>query len=414
MNSNPIPVSTAIALLAALAVTAPGSARAQEDPATLLASGRDAYEAGDWEAAREDLWAYLDATAGVIGPSRLPQAEALYYIALMEPDAAVAARHYETIVEDYPAASVADRALFRLALYALVDDRPREARERLEELRQNYPFSEVQPEIPLWTGRTLLVEGGADAAIEAFLRGYTSVKSQDLPQELSRARREALSAEYVWWLATAYRESGDRETANQYLALLTLDYPDSPQAADAREALAGREAPVEAMARADAREEIAVDEPEPEAEKVPGEVQEPLVVVREEPAAEPEPEPERVPDETERERAEPEVAPERGERPRGPAAELDQPAKFPPEATRGAAWLQVGAFTSASNAADLSKRLKADGFDSRVEVGIVDGRGYYRVRVGPFRLPNEDARLAEQRERLESLGYPVRLVSGGE
>ncbi len=434
-----------VAVFVALACAAP--LHAQEDPARLLSEGRDAYEADDYEAAREALWAYLDATARASGPSRLPQAEALWYIALMEPDAAVAANHYRTIVDEYPAASVADQALFRLAVYDLVSGDPEQARERLNTLGRDYPFSRVQPEIPMWIGRTHLSEGDEDAAIERFLDGYTKVKNQDLPTELPIQQREALAAEYAYWLAAAYTQEGDESTARQYYTLLTLDYPDSPQAADAREALAriGRgEAPVagDVAARPEqgmigerpgVEERPAVDErPRPgvgEAPPAAPEDRDPVADLEVVERNEPEPveraparevrdePPARAPVE-ERRAAEPEVverAPEPVEKEarRGPEVRVDDPAKFPTPAA-GNTWLQVGAFSSASNAADLSKRLKADGFDTRVEVGIVDGQGYYRVRVGPFDLPTGQARLAETRDRLDRLGYPTRQVSGGE
>lgn len=414
----------------ALLVLAASPVRAQdEDAARLLSQGRDAYEAGDFDAAREALWAYLDATARVTGPSRLPQAEALWYIALMEPDAGVAANHYRTIVDEYPAASVADQAMFRLAVFDLVGGDPAAARERLAELARDYPFSRTQPEIPMWVGRAHLAEGDERAAIQAFLDGYTKVKSQDLPTELPTAQREALAAEYAYWLAAAYAQEGDTETARQYYTLLTLDYADSPQAADAREALAalgrGEAPPGDVAVRTDRPGPAVEEPPSPRAGVVDGAgeadpVADLEVVDRgedaavEEPAREPEVVREEPParEEPEVVRRDPEPAPA-GERPAGPAARVDEPAKFPSPGRSGDVWLQVGAFTSASNAADLSKRLKADGFDSRVEVGIVDGQGYYRVRVGPF-AASEAPRIEETRGRLDDLGYPTRMVSGEE
>lgn len=445
------------AVLVGLACAAPLHAQA-DDPARLLSEGRDAYEAGDYDAAREALWGYLDATARITGPSRLPQAEALWYIALMEPDAAVAANHYRTIVDEYPAASVADQALFRLAVYDLVSGDPEQARERLNTLGRDYPFSRAQPEVPMWIGRTHLAEGDEGAAIEAFLDGYTRVKTQDLPNEIPVQQREALAAEYAYWLAASYAQEGDVSTARQYYTLLTLDYPDSPQAADAREALAriGRgEAPVSGDVavrtetdradraeadrsgidrgeadrtergmigdRADVEAEAAVERPaggDPVADLEvvePGEAERreapPAREAREEP-------PVRAPAEEPR-AAEPEVVerepePERQEARRGPEVRVDEPAKFPTPTPAGSTWLQVGAFSSAANAADLSKRLKEDGFDTRVEVGIVDGQGYYRVRVGPFDMPSESGRLEETRDRLDGLGYPTRQVGDEE
>lgn len=374
----------AFAILALAAVPA----RGQNDPAGLLASGRDAYESGDFERARRDLWAYLDGTASVTGPSRLPQAEALYYIALMEPDAGVAAQHYETILHEYPAASVADLALFRLAQYDLVTGRTRQAIERLDELRRGYPFSRTQPEIPLWTGRAHLAAGDAPGAIDAFVQGFTRIKSQDLPVELPAAAREALAAEYAWWLASAYREAGDAVTANQYYTLLALDYPRSPQAEEARRALDGEAGPPLAEAAVTRPPVRAAPEPAPAAE----ETREPPVVVIDEPP-----------------RERPDIEGLRADE-TGPVTALDEPAKFPPPGGGRRVWIQVGAFTSASNAADLSKRLKADGFDTRVQVAIVEGQGFYRVQVGPYLQPGDRARIDASRDRLTALGYLPREV----
>jgi cell division septation protein DedD len=100
-----------------------------------------------------------------------------------------------------------------------------------------------------------------------------------------------------------------------------------------------------------------------------------------------------------------------------PAAEAPPPAvveNAPPRDEPGGDpatyWIQVGAFTSATNAAQLSSRLKADGFFPEVEIGIVEGQGYYRVRLGPYAMPTAAARLDEDRRRLEARGYPARQV----
>ena len=77
------------------------------------------------------------------------------------------------------------------------------------------------------------------------------------------------------------------------------------------------------------------------------------------------------------------------------AAVVDEPAKFPSPAGSQRVWIQVGAFTSATNAAELSRSLKADGFETRVQVAIVDGQGYYRVQVGPYLQPADRTRVAE-------------------
>ncbi|HEU4464024.1 MAG TPA: SPOR domain-containing protein, partial [Gemmatimonadota bacterium] len=407
------------ALAAALVVGFAGS-MAGQDAGQLLERGKRAFEAGDFAAARTDLWAYLEATAGLSGASRLPQADALYTIALMEPDAAIAAQHYRTIVEEYAASSVADEALYRLAQLDLVEGRNAEAREKLQRLSVDYPFSRYQAEVPLWTGKAWLAERQFRRATDSFIEGFTRVKRQDLPQELSPAQRDALGAEYVFQLARAFGEEGDHRTATQYYAMLALDYPDAPQAAEARLALdAGgaptgepvrvAEAPVE---RDEPREEPAAEEPPVEetfdppaggaAVYVPDDGRAPAgeapdVVIedvgpREEPGREEpmEEAPDVVIEEGVREptygepppvvieeappRYEPAEEPVR-EEPFREAPAREEPAREQPVAApaSGSVWLQVGAFSSAANAADLSRRLKGDGFDSKVEIGIVDG-----------------------------------------
>jgi tetratricopeptide (TPR) repeat protein len=161
-----------------------GEARGQDE---LLAEGRRAFEREEYALARETLWKYLDATANLSGAAAMPQAEALYYIAVMEPDASVANRHYEIIVDEFPAASVADQALYRLALFELATGRPADARGRFERLQREYPFSPSQPELPLLIGRTHMTEGNPTDAIASFEDGFRRVKAQDLPREMPRA-----------------------------------------------------------------------------------------------------------------------------------------------------------------------------------------------------------------------------------
>ena len=418
---------------------------AGQDAAQLLDRGKRAFEAGDFEAARTDLWAYLEATAGLTGPSRLPQADALYTIALMEADAAIAAQHYRTIVEEYAASSVADEALFRLAQFDLVEGRTEEAREKLQRLSLDYPFSRYQAEIPLWTGKAWLADRQYRQATDAFIEGFTRVKRMDLPQELSAGQREALGAEYVYQLARAFGEEGDNRTATQYYAMLALDYPDSPQAAEARLAVEAGGEPVQVAVAGEAEGQepppAVVEEPvapteEPVAPADAPVEEAPEIVIenagpREEaPAGAAGGAPVYVPDagagqapagqapdviiEDARPREEPpSYEPAREEPPREEpppviiedARPRDEPAREPETV-----WIQVGAFTSATNAAELSSRLKSDGFFPEVEIGVVEGQGYYRVRIGPFALPSAAGRLEETRRRLEAGGYPARQV----
>jgi TolA-binding protein/cell division protein FtsN len=443
MKSRKLGAKTiACGVVIAVALTLGAIPAAGQDAAQLLDRGKRAFEAGDFEAARTDLWAYLEATSGLTGPSRLPQADALYTIALMEADAGIAAQHYRTIVEEYAASSVADEALFRLAQLDLVEGRTEEAREKLQRLSVDYPFSRYQAEIPLWSGKAWLADRQYRQATDAFIEGFTRVKRQDLPQELSAGQREALGAEYVYQLARAFGEEGDSRTSTQYYAMLALDYPDSPQAAEARPAMEVGGEPVQVAVAGEAEGGLAppatpADEPvEPAGEPVaPADapVEEPPEIViedagpREDAPAEVAAggDPVYVPDagagqapaeeapDVVIEDARPREEPAREE----PAREEPPPVVIEDARPRGepvgepdTVWIQVGAFTSAANAAQLSSRLKGDGFFPEVAIGVVDGQGYYRVRIGPFALPSAAERLEETRRRLEAGGYPARQV----
>ena len=453
--------SARIALVTAtIAIVAnTGEARGQDE---LLAEGRRAYEREEYALARETLWKYLDATANLSGAARMPQAEALYYIAVMEPDASVANRHYEIIVDEFPAATVADQALYRLALFELATGRPTDARGRFERLQREYPFSRSQPELPLLIGRTHLTEGNSTDAVASFENGFRRIKAQDLPREMPRGQREAMEAEYAHWLASAHMQAGHEQTAIQYYSLLTLDYPSSPQASEARATLASLqgggervstppEGVIGDVAVADPTVDAPVGGPPAEVEPLPDRVEpEPELrverpmgrtpdlpaiaapipqdpgqaapdrpaaeeqVERREPPADQPPaqiEPDREPDPAPPARDEPEPEPPAAEPQfEPPPSDGQPPAKFAPADASDLVYLQVGAFNSASRAADLSKRLKAEGFASTIQVAVIEGRGFYRVRVGPFRPETEAERMDEDKEKLTTLGYPAEPV----
>ncbi len=441
LHRRPIPrLALLLGALLVGALLVPAAGLAQEDPGELLEEGRRAFQRESFEDARDKLWAYLDATSNLTGAARMPQAEALYYIALMEPDAAVAGRHYQIIVEEFPASPVADGALQRLAVLNLMEGKPDLAIQQFEQLRKNYPVSRYQPEIALWIGQARLAGGDPGAAVQDFEAGFALVKSGELPRQVSMSQRDALAAEYAHWLARAHDEAGDEQTALQYYALLTLDYPDSPQAAEARQVLAVQagEAPPPAVASA-AGERAAEETDLPPVAATPQQNAEPAgdedtpreegfedIAVTDPVAAAPEgvgrgerqpmeareegPAPEAIPPEEEpRLEAAPPAA---ASVPLEPSAEtFEPPAKFGPGAGNAdLVYLQVGAFTSASRAADLSKRLKEDDFNSSVQIAVVEGRGFYRVRVGPFRISADAARIDRDRRRLTELGYPVEQV----
>lgn len=64
--------------------------------------------------------------------------------------------------------------------------------------------------------------------------------------------------------------------------------------------------------------------------------------------------------------------------------------------------LQVGAFTLATNAANMQTRLIEDGFAA---VAVIKSAGLYKVILGPYKPADADS----ERLRLQQLGYTVKL-----
>jgi TolA-binding protein len=85
--------------------------------------------------------------------------------------------------------------------------------------------------------------------------------------------------------------------------------------------------------------------------------------------------------------------------PQAPPARQLEP--IPP----GVVFLQVGGFTSATSAAQLSTDLRKKKLSPSISSGLRDGKAFYRVRVGPYEVPREREALETQRAALLNAGY---------
>ncbi|MFO7780601.1 MAG: SPOR domain-containing protein [Spirochaetia bacterium] len=154
---------------------------------------------------------------------------------------------------------------------------------------------------------------------------------------------------------------------------------------------------------------------------------------------------ERPDEERDREEAR-ETAPERAEEPdtapseRAPAAEAERPAERAPEpetvqpartAPRRAPepptrevqvteyWIQVIATTSRDRVDMARKRLREHELSGRITTKVVDGRTFYRLRVGPYTNKNEAAKFLDWVNDIEGFAdsyiseeYSTRTVQG--
>ncbi|HEY7461186.1 MAG TPA: tetratricopeptide repeat protein [Gemmatimonadota bacterium] len=71
----------------------------------------------------------------------------------------------------------------------------------------------------------------------------------------------------------------------------------------------------------------------------------------------------------------------------------------------GLVYLQVGAFTGATTAAQVSTELKKKKFNPSITTTLKDGKAVYRVRFGPYDVPRERETLETQRTALLKAGY---------
>jgi DedD protein len=73
----------------------------------------------------------------------------------------------------------------------------------------------------------------------------------------------------------------------------------------------------------------------------------------------------------------------------GAAAKPSAKPSLPKSVTLTEYWIQAGSFTSRSRAEDLQRDLAAKGLSSIISLSEIDGRGWYRVRIGPYTAKSE-------------------------
>ncbi len=73
----------------------------------------------------------------------------------------------------------------------------------------------------------------------------------------------------------------------------------------------------------------------------------------------------------------------------GVAAKPSAKPSLPKSVTLTEYWIQAGSFTSRSRAEDLQRDIAAKGLSSIISLSEVDGRNWYRVRIGPYGSKSE-------------------------
>lgn len=318
---------------------------------------REAFQAG-----RHDEAGALVPEA-LAGASREDSAEVAFYEASMERVAELADMKMMEIVRKYPKSPFAEKALLRSAIYQFETDNLARSEYLLRRILTEYLPSPLEPEVRLWLGRNYVRRGEYRSAKVELTHGLGCLG--DYPKTPSR-----IEGELSYLLGEACMGEKDLRAAHEayvHVTLLELEDPllvlAMTKLTSVCEELGMREEAKLWSARLERRGGEALEEKLKEAE-----------------------------------RDAPPLAfdPPREEEPSHPSA-------------AEAFWVQVGSFSSNSNAEELRKVLAGQGLDAAVRRGKVDGENVYRVRLGPFHEKNT---ALESLARLRQIGMDGRVLRG--
>lgn len=318
---------------------------------------REAFHAGRYD---EALALVPEALQGA---TQADSAEIAFYEASVERVAELADMKMMEVVRKYPRSPFAEQALLRSAVYQFEIDNLARSEFLLRKMLTDYLPSPLEPEVRLWLGKNYVVRGEYRSAKVELTHGLGCLR--DYPKTPSR-----VEGELSYRLGEACEGEKDLRAAHEAYLHVTLLEREDPLLVMAMLKLAqvseelgmGAEAELwrdkfEARAGLGMREKM-----------VEG--------GRETPAP--------VPQE-----------------PRGE----DSSSTVSPEAF----WVQAGSFSSNSNAQELRDLLSERGFDVSVNRGKVEGKNYYRVRLGPF--PDRNAAL-ESLKKVREIGVDGRVFQG--
>jgi len=296
--------------------------------------------------------------------SRADSAEICYYEASAERVAELSEIKAMEITRKFPDSPYAERALLLSAVYQFEIENLAKSENLLRKILKDYLLTPIEPEIRLWLGRNYLVRGEFRSARVELLHGINSLP--DFPQT-----PPWVEGELHYWLGETCERAGDMECALEAFQYVALQDVGEPLAACSMIRLA------DILERAGKKEEALIWRKR-QRTIVDGKMLENAVLH---------------------------------------SASKNTPVQQPAEQYREARtsetapqfWVQVGSFSSRSNADNLGQTLTEQGLEVETERVILSGSNYYRVRVGPF---SDREKGLDMLRRLRDMGIEGRVLSG--
>jgi tetratricopeptide (TPR) repeat protein len=307
--------------------------------------------------------ALLIVPEALVEATRADSAEVFFYEASVERIAELAEIKMMEVARRFPESPFAERALLRSAIYQYEIDNPARSEYLLRKILKDYMLTPIEPEIRLWLGKNYIMRGEYRSARVELRHGINSLP--DFPQT-----SPWIEGELHYWLGEACKKAGDNRCAQEaflHVALLDAEDPLSVIAMDNLSLL---------MAEGGMDEEAELWE------------------------------------ERYRDRAEGtmlEKANRRSVQEERPATTVEREEDRSDPQAQEWLWVQVGSFSSNANAENLKEMLVEKGFEPEVKRARMEGRNYYRVRIGPF---EEREKALEMLRRLREVGVDGRVMHG--
>ncbi|MFQ6103328.1 MAG: SPOR domain-containing protein [Candidatus Glassbacteria bacterium] len=295
--------------------------------------------------------------------TRADSAEIYFYEASVERVAELSEIKMVEIARRYPESPYAEAALLQSAEYQYEIENPARSEYVLRQILKEYLLTSLEPEIRLWLGKNYIVRGEYRSARVELSHGINSL--DDFPQT-----PPWIEGELYYWMGEACERENNLTCAEEsYLHIALMEVHD-PLTVHAMGKLS------KVFERRGMTEEANLWKKKYR-DQVKGTVLEKARHI------------------------------EAGKPSLVRKSERDQ--QRTAFSSRKTLWVQVGSFSSRSNANNLRDLLEDRGIESRVTRARMRGENYYRVRLGPFKDREE---AVEMLRRLRQIGMDGRVMHG--
>lgn len=325
---------------------------------------REMYHSGRYDEAIELVEPALK------NASRADSAEILYYQASAERVAELTEIKMMELTRAFPKSPYAERALLWAAIYHFENDNLTRSEYLLRSILRDFLLTPLEPQVRLWLGKNYIRRGEYRSAKVELRHGLNSLP--DFPQTPPR-----VEGELSYWLGEACERAEDLTCARDAFHSVALNGGKDPLAALAMVRLAA------VLEQLGEHNEARVWR-----KKYEEQIDDSILASSGRPRT-----------------GRSERKPRAGE----PAYDVRETERTTPGEGRESLWVQAGSFSSRTNADQLIETLGENGLDASVKRVRVDGKNFYRVRLGPF--PDREAAMVVLRN-LRDIGVSGRILHG--